>query len=109
MNKRKLYMCSLCGRVWHRDELELGQNEALLGYGRGALTNYSNRLKGCPRCHAPLYTAQFTRQLLKEMWLEDLVDIDDLKQIGVEWRRKWLLKYRHEHRSEYEDEGEDSL
>ncbi len=103
-------MCSLCGKVWRKDELQLGRNEALLGYDREALAlwHYSNRLKGCPICHAPLYTAQFTRQLLKE-WCEDLVDIDDRKQRGAELRRKWLLKYRHEHRSEYEDEGENSL
>jgi len=103
-------MCSLCGKVWHKDELQLGRNQALLRYDREALASwhYTNRLKGCPICHAPLYTAQFTRQLLKEA-CEDLVDIDDLKQRGAELRRKWLLKYRHEHRSEYEDEGENSL
>jgi len=35
MNKKRIYMCSLCGKVWQNDEVERGKNETLKKEGGG--------------------------------------------------------------------------
>ena len=84
MSKKKLYMCSLCGRLWGEEELKLGR-------------------KTCRICLASLYSAESTNWLLREMdedylWYGD-EDPEELL-VNEERRRKWLQK----HKDEYEVE-----
>lgn len=103
MNKKRLYMCSLCGKVWENDEVEKGKNEILRLEGYRDNYPYSNCKKECPICHALLFTPEATREVLKKGYMDwDSLD-DYIREKGKELRRKWLAKYKNEHKDYYED------
>ena len=70
MKKKRLYMCSLCGKVWENEEVERGKNETLkleaITVGYTDCEPYSNCKKECPICHGALYTPELTRKILKQ-------------------------------------------
>ena len=84
MSKKKLYMCSLCGRLWGKGDLKLGR-------------------KTCRICYASLYSAKITNWLLGKMYEDYLWYGDDYPeelQRDEETRREWLQKHKDEYEME---------
>lgn len=103
MKKKRLYMCSLCRRIWENDELERGKHETLRLERYPGGGPFSDRMKECPICHAPLFTPEVTKEVLKWGCVADPENIYLTIQEEKELQRKFLANYIKDHKDHYED------
>lgn len=103
MNKKRLYMCSLCGRIWESDELERGKHETLKLQRYSGGGDLSDRMKECPVCHAPLFTPEVTREALKWGCVVHPENTKWTIQEENKLLKTFLAGYIKDHKDHYED------
>lgn len=103
MNKKRLYMCSLYRRIWESDELERGKHETLKLERYSGGGDLSDRMKECPVCHAPLFTPEATREVLKRGCVSAPENTNATIKEEEKLLKESLANYIKNHKDHYED------